>query len=100
MRGNVYVYGLDGGDGLTGVFLSPNSSNTLNMYSFLPVNYISTHFFFFKSHAQPGFNQFKFVSRSIILRHFHPCSLGTFIKLSNAHVKILAFTFKFLKVLY
>lgn len=57
MRGNVYVYGLDGGDGLTGVFLSPNSSNTLNMYSFLPVNYISTHFFFLNHmHNQGSIN--------------------------------------------
>lgn len=48
--------------------------------------------FFFKSHTEPGLKKkLQLTDLSIFLRHFHPSSLVTFIKLSNVHVKILVF---------
>lgn len=48
MGGDGYVYGLDGGDTLAGVYLFPNSSScTLNMRSFshaLTKQYNVSHF--------------------------------------------------------
>lgn len=42
LEGDGYVYGLDGGDGIMGIYLSPNSEfYILNMHSSLHVNHTS-----------------------------------------------------------